>query len=264
MIKFLPILVIFLSAFALFAGVSNNPMVVWLPEQVAQDQFPGTVKVITAKFTSSKNLENVEFWITPKLSEYATVEPESIDEVEKDKEYTIQIIVSLPSDVKTKQRVEKNIEEMLGDNADKNDKDFLTQSPQNKIHGLLFVKSKKTLRPKPLRIVINIKEPTAEAIPIDEVSLPILEKIYEDPETGAIYVRDEVLIGFQEGTTEARIKEIVAEINGVFLGSIIDLDAYQVQVLNITDPSQLEQIIQQLENYPEVEIATYHWIKEVY
>jgi len=143
---------------------------------------------------------------------------------------------------------------------------------------LLFVKSEKTslwskfqkdknktvkiLRPKPLRIVINIKEPTAEAIPIDEVSLPILERIYEDQETGAVYVRDEVVIRFKENVSETRIKEIISSINGRVLGYISDIEIYQVLV-SVTDPAELKPIIQQLENYPEIIIATHHWMDSV-
>jgi len=110
--------------------------------------------------------------------------------------------------------------------------------------------------------MVKVKEPTAEEIPIDEVSLPTLERIYEDPETGAIYVRDEVIMGFEEGTSEARIKEIVAGVNGVFLGSDSDLGFYQVLV-PVTHPSELDSIIQQLESHPEVRIATYHWLIKI-
>ena len=115
----------------------------------------------------------------------------------------------------------------------------------------------------PLRITINVKKATAQEIPIDQVSLPIPERIYEDTQTGAVFVKDEIIIGFKPGTSETRIKEIVAGINGTFLGSVPDLGMYQIQV-SIANPSQLEAIIQQLETYPEVGIATYSWVNKMF
>jgi len=269
-------------------GSKSKAVINWLPEKIEQSQFPGTTKIFTAKFTSQKDLENVKFWITPPLKRYTVVEPGLIEKVEKNKEYTIQIIVSLTSDISSGTYSDKNLEEDIGKedkdlreylNKDKDSKDYLKGFLKKKIPGLIFVTSEKsvprfmfqkdkeqkirTIYPEALRIVINVKKPTAEEIPIDEVSLPTAEKIYKDPETGAVYVRDEILIGFKEGTSEARIKEIIAGVNGIFLGSIIDLDAYQIRILGITDPSQLEPIIQQLEVLPEVRIATYSWIDEV-
>lgn len=284
-----------IGGFAMIYGISIGELlgnkyraaINWFPERVEQDQFSGTVEVITAKFTSQKNLENVKFWITPPLKRYATIELESIDKVEKNKEYTIQIIVSLPSDIYSKDYSEKHLDaDLEGENKEfkeylegnKDLKNYLRKFLKKRVPGLVFVVSEKSapwfkfpkdkeqkvksIYPEPLKIIINIKQPTAEEIPIDEVSLPTVEKIYENPETGAVYVRDEILIGFEQGTSEARIKEIVAGVNGVFLGSIIDLDAYQVRILAITDPSQLEAIIQQLEALPEVRVATYSWIDE--
>lgn len=261
-----------------------GPIIQWLPSKIEQTQFPGTANILIAKFTSKEDLENVKFWLTPRLSKYATIEPESIEKVEKNKEYMINIIVSLPSDIKTGKTFCERLQDLPKDHTDKmdkDDKDFLFKCPKNKISGLLFVASEKTvpwfkfwhkgkerkirtIHPRrALKIVIEIKEPSTEEIPFDEVSLPTIERIYEDEETGAVYVEDEVIIGFKEGVSEARIKEIVAGVNGVFLGSISDLDAYQIQILNIIDPSQLEQIIQALEALPEVVIATYSWIDEI-
>lgn len=291
--KFLPIFTISLLGLVIFSGLSfgnfwYRPTITWSPPKIEEEQFPGTAKVLTATFTSKKDLENVKFWLTPPLSKYAVVEPESIDKVEKNQEYSVQIIVSLPSDVLSKTYKEldldndikglgKELKDYLGKHKDS--KEYLKKFLKQRIPGLLFVTSEKSVpwfkfwwfrfwrkakerkirvvHPKALRIMVKVKEPTAEEIPIDEVSLPTLERIYEDPETGAIYVRDEVIMGFEEGTSEAKIKEIVAEVNGVFLGSDLDLGLYQVLV-PVTGPSELELIIQQLEDYPEVRIATYH------
>lgn len=218
---------------------SRGPIIQWTPEKIKGEIFIGTAKVFSAQFVSKKDLENIQLWITPELADFLAVVPDHFDEISKNEAKQIEIIASIPLDTS------------IG-------------SYDGPIH-LKALKQKgkegvsKTFA-KPLPMTLIIKEPTVEEIPVDEVSLPTIERIYEDEETGTVYVRDEIIIGFEEGTSEARIKEIVAGVNGIFLGSIPDLDAYQIQILDITDPSQLEQIIQELEAYPEVIIATYHWL----
>ena len=59
----------------------------WAPDKIEKDQFIGTSQVINATFKSAKELENVKFWFTPRLSKYSRVEPETIAKIEKDKEY---------------------------------------------------------------------------------------------------------------------------------------------------------------------------------
>jgi hypothetical protein len=264
--------------------------ITWTPEKIEKNQFIGTSQVINATFKSSKDLENIKFWLTPRLNKYAKIQPETIAKAEKDKEYTISIIVSIPTDFKTRKREKDDFKSSLKTFLDKDfdekeynkdfkfHEEFLKDFRPDKILGLLFVaeekqtkwpnfikqkRSVKRIYPLPLKIAINVKKATAEVIPLDEVSLPIPERIYEDTQTGAVYVKDEIIIGFKEGTTEARIKEIVAGVNGTFLGSVPDLGMYQIQV-SISGPSQLEAIIQQLETYSEVGIATYSLIIKYY
>jgi hypothetical protein len=276
--KFLPIISVSFLAFAVFAGAStgnfgnSKPTISWSPEQVVQDQFPGTAKVITAKFTSQKDLNNVEFWIIPRLNKYAAVEPISIDKVEKNKEYAINIIISLPSDVKTKQFLDKDIEALLGNQADKDDKDFLKHWDKNKINGLLFVKADKTIpwfqfwkdktktikiiQPKPLKISVNVKQPSAEVIPA-EISLPSSDRIVSDPESTLEYVGDEVVAVFKEGTTIETIRNIISTTGGVFVGSEQRINLYQIRFLG-ADLSQIDAKINLLELKEEVDSAFRH------
>ncbi len=261
----------------------------WIPDKIEQSQFIGTSQVVNATFKSAKELENVKFWLTPRLSKYAKIQPETIGNVEKDKEYNISIIVSISADFKIRKHekddFKNSIKTYLGQDFDekeykqdfKDQEEFFKEFQPDKLRGLLFVaeekqsfwpnfiKQKRTVRkiyPLPLRITINVKKATAQEIPVDQVSLPIPERIYEDTQTGAVYVRDEIIIGFKPGTSEQRIKEIVAGINGIFLGSIIDFNVYQIRV-SVSTPSELAAIIQQLESLPEVKMATYHWFNKI-
>lgn len=241
--KVLPIFAFSLLALVVLSGISfgslwnrDRAVITWTPPKIEEEQFPGTAKVLTAMFTSKKDLENIQLWIVPELEDFLTVVPDHFDRINKGEAKQIAIIASVPLDTSI-----------------------------GSYDGTIHLKAKKSNRtyPQTLKIILNIRKPSAEEIPIDEVSLAIEERIYEDPETGAVYVRDEVVIGFKESVSGARIKEIVSIINGSFLGSIPELGLYQVLV-PVTEPSELEPIIQQLEDYPEIKIATYHWMDEMW
>lgn len=255
-----------------------GPVIQWTPEKIEETQFPGTAKVFIAKFTSKQDLENVKFWLTPKLNKYATIEPANIEKVEKNKEYSLSIIVSLPSDIKTGKSFCERLEDLPKnhiDKIDKDDKDFLFQCLKNKISGLLFVTSGKktvpwwckfwrggkkcdekevrTIHPRALKIIVNVKEPSAEEIP-GEIALPNFNRIEEDLAIGQNYVKDEIIVKFKDGTSETIIKQIVRDIDGVFIGSLKELEIYQLQV-SVADFNELDQKINQLEQNINIEFA---------
>lgn len=259
-------------------GSKNKAVINWLPEKIEQSQFPGTTKIFTAKFTSQKDLENVKFWITPPLKRYTVVEPKLIEKVEKNKEYTIQIIVSLTSNISSGAYSDKNLDEDLGKedkdlreylNRDKDSKDYLKGFLKKKIPGLIFVTSEKsvpwfkfqkdkeqkirTIYPEALKIVVNIKKLSAELIP-EEITLPIFNRIKEDSAIGQNYIDDEIIVKFKDGTPEEIIKQIVKSIDGVFIGFSEELEIYQLQV-DVADFNELDQKISQLEQSTNVEFA---------
>jgi len=246
--KKLLILIISFFVLLIFSGTAfggfwskGKSTIAWSLPKIEEEQFLGTAKAIVVKFVSKKDLENVQIWITPELEDFLTVIPESFDKINRNEIIQIEIIASIP------------LNTSIGSYDGTIHLKALKQKGKNKVS--------KTFA-KPLPISLEIKEPTAEDIPFDEVSLPTLERIYEDEETGSVYVGDEVVIRFEENVSETRIKEIISSINGSILGYISDIEIYQVLV-PVADPSELEPIIQQLEIYSEVIIATYHWMDKI-
>lgn len=231
-------------------------------------------------------MENVKFWITPPLKRYATIEPESIEKVEKNKEYTIQIIVSLQSNISVRDYSEDNLNKDLERededlrehlNKDYDSKNYLKNFLKRRIPGLVFVTSEKsvswfrfwkskehkirTIHPKALKVLINIKEPSLEEIP-EGFTLVSSDLIEEDSESENEFVNNEIIIGFKSEVNQETIRNIILGINGVFLGTDKDLNWYQVRV-PILDPAELDLLIQELELFSEVKFATRHWFGEI-
>jgi hypothetical protein len=272
----------------LWFSFPGKTTIAWNPPEIKQDIQTGGVQIVNVSFVSKKDLQNVSFRITPRLNKYVRIESTTITEVKKDTEYTVSVIISIPPDFKIRNppdyKIEKddldNLRKLTEEDFDKLFKEygsFLKEISHNQVQGLIFVKSEKefpfyknwfkkqkpkleVIHPLPLRVVLNVKEPSIEVIP-EGFTFTSPELIREDPETGAIYVNNEIIIGFEIGTTEETIKNIVSGINGVFLGSDSDLNWYQIRVSTTGLPA-LKSLIQQLESLPEVKFATLHLFGE--
>ncbi len=68
---------------------------------------------------------------------------------------------------------------------------------------------------------------------------------------------NELLVKFSDDTSAERIQEIVTSASGAIVGSIMSLDIYQIQIETSTSLALLDQAIQTLEAYAEVEYAEY-------
>jgi hypothetical protein len=109
----------------------------------------------------------------------------------------------------------------------------------------------------PFRMTVETKRATATEIPPD-IALPSPDRIVTSPQSDqVIFVKDEIDIYFQTGVTQSAVTALVSQIGGVILGSIGEINFYQVQVLqegfdNITE------LITTVEQSPDVKFATYH------
>lgn len=225
---------IFTSATLAAVKVFKQPSIKWTPEKIEITLFTGTSKSSSASFLSNENLYNSRLELVPELAKFASVEPANISKITAGQNNSVNLLFSIPQATAT-----------------------------GTYEGTLHLKSDKKTIPQTLKIVLNVKEPTVDYIPFDEVSLPILGRIYKNQETGATYVKDEVVIRFKDSVSQTRIKEIVSKINGKIMGYISDIEVYQVLV-PIASPSEIELIINELENYSEVIIASYHWINQIF
>ena len=249
----IPLVILITSSGILMNEIQNGgikemgpePTIVWFPEKVEINIFPGTVKGVNVSFISNKDLKNVKFWVIPFLlsaKRFISIEPESFGDIIAGEENSVQIIVSVPSGTRL-----------------------------SKYSAMVFVASER-ITPlinhkfsKPhlrfLRIIVNVVEPSVEEIP-ETISLPGEDRIYEDPETKAIFIKDEIVVGFKEGTSEETMKNVVSEIGGVFLGSNEELNLYQIQV-PITSLNELNPLIEQLKTEESIKVAFHHWISSI-
>lgn len=246
----------------IFGGSLFNPgkfPISWSPDKIEKDQYIGTSQVINVIFKSAKDLENVKFWLTPSLSKYAKVEPETIAKVEKDKEYNISIIISIPTNFKTRQDekddFKKSIKSYLDQDFDekeynqdlKDQEEFFKDFSQDKIRGLLFIatekqtfwpnfiKQKRTVRKiylLPLRISINVKKATAQ-----DVLKPFVIGI--DPNKiatseGIRFMVNEIIILLKDGATLNDAVKIASSVNGIITGFIPQPQIYKIEVTTNT------------------------------
>lgn len=258
-----------ISAF-LFPG--KGVPISWIPEKIEKDQFIGTSQVINATFKSTKEIENVKFWLTPRLSKYAKVEPETIAKIEKNKEYNISIIVSIPTDFKTRKHEKDNFKESLKTylNEDfdekeykqdfKDQEEFFKDFSADKIRGLLFVaeekqtkwpnfiKQKRTVRkiyPLPLKIIIDVKKATAQdvlepfIVPTDASKIVTFEDVK--------FPVNEIVVALADGAKLTDAIEIARLVNGIITGFVPDPPFYKIGV-ETDNISELNNMVDMLRN----------------
>ena len=259
---FFPLLSIAVLSALIFGGNlfgGGKFPITWTPDKIEKGQFIGTSQVINATFKSNKDLENVKFWLTPRLSKYAKVEPETIAKIEKDKDYNISIIVSIPTDFKTqkheKDDFKNSFKSYLGQDFDekeysqdlKDQEEFFKDFHPDKIQGLLFVaqekqtkwpgflKQKRTVRkiyPLPLRITINVKKATAQ-----DVLEPFVVNI--DPakivtSEGIRFMVNEIIILLKDEVKLTDAVEIASSVDGIITGFIPQPQIYKIEVTTNT------------------------------
>ncbi|MGR5470172.1 S8 family serine peptidase, partial [Vibrio astriarenae] len=76
-------------------------------------------------------------------------------------------------------------------------------------------------------------------------------------ESGNQIFSNELLVKFVDVTSEDRIQEIVASENGTIVGTVLSLGIYQLQVETNNSLSRLEQVIESLQTYTEVDYVEY-------
>jgi len=100
-VYFLVFLVIFFGfAYLSYSATSaNSPIIQWQPVKVQTQVFSGGIRNIEVSFTSSKDLENIEFRIVPELEKFVTVESVNPNFVESGETQTIILNIAISSDV---------------------------------------------------------------------------------------------------------------------------------------------------------------------
>lgn len=112
-----------------------------------------------------------------------------------------------------------------------------------------------------------VKYEVEEDIPADagEISFrePSDEHIVLDEATGIYYVDNEILITGKENVTQEEIKQIVNEIGGTIVGCVEITNDYQVELQISMTISELNELLDQLNNNDAIEEASVHYLYEM-
>jgi len=220
----LSVSVIFISIGVVLSKDVKSPIVKWTPEKVELAVFRGTSKIQNVSFSSSQDIENIKLELVPGLAKFISVQPENMAKVTAGQNNSVGLFFAVPQETAT-----------------------------GTYDGTLHLKLDKRTIPQTLKVILNVKEPTAEEIP-EDISLPTADRIKEDAIIGQNYVKDEIIVKFKDGTSGEIIKQVVGDIGGVFIGFLKDLEIYQVQV-DVIGFSELDQKISQVEQNQNVEFA---------
>lgn len=97
---------------------------------------------------------------------------------------------------------------------------------------------------------ISFREPSDDHIVFDET-------------TGNYFVDNEILITGQENATREEIEQIISEINGDIVGCIEITNDYQVEISEAMTISELNEIVEQLNENEAIDEAMLHYLYEV-
>jgi hypothetical protein len=207
-----------------------NPKTTWSPSNVSCDVLVGTTTSFQVSFTSSETLSNVAIRVVPELARVMSISPSNFAVVNAGLPQTITVVVSIPMGISIAT-----------------------------LNGTLQIQSVSGNVSRPLPISITPTVATNTFIP-NGVALPSADRLEKDGEDRHFsYVRDEMNVFFDQGTSLEMIKTVAANIGGVFLGGIPELDFYQIQVQQ-TGFDSLSALIDQVSQMPGVAGASHHFI----
>ena len=218
-----------LILFAVPVWAGND--VSWEPSNVVETVLIGTTDLVQVSFTSSVQLSNVNVRVVPELSGFVSGIPASFQSIVPGQLNSLILLFNVPAGTPA-------------------------ASLDGTVH-LVGVDTTSRTFDVPLKVQLVLKQATLAEIP-STIALPSLDRIVtETGLTGALFVKDELDITFRDGVPSTAISNSVAQIGGVFLGSIAEINYYQVQV-----PAQgfdaLSVLINELKQDANVVSARYH------
>lgn len=202
--------------------------ITWAPESISQQVLIGTVVSVPVSFTSNADISNVQVQVDASLAPFVTTSPASFSSVSASSPQPLTLFITAPKGT----------------------------SPQM-VSGVISLQANSSTLATTLPVTLDLRMATATVIPQD-IALPSSDRLAALPENNQmIYAKDQIDIFFKDGTSTSTIMSIVSQIGGVFLGSIPDLNFYEVQVPQ-EGLSNLSTIIDQLSLNPNVSLAIYH------
>jgi len=224
--RFLPLLALTVLLVAPLAG-SADDKVTWNPSSVVRNAYIGTVSSLQVTFTSGVTLTNVQVQVVPEIAPYVSTVPSAFETIQGGVPQSITISFSIPKGASTQA-----------------------------LQGTIQLRSAGKTLARPLPVTLNFTPLTASYIPL-EISIPSSDRIVKEPDPADLqFVKDEIDIFFKSLAGADQIKAIVANLGGVFLGSVPELNFYQVEV-GQEGFENVSTIIQQLQQNPNVDLAVH-------
>lgn len=213
------------------SGTFAKPLVTWNPSNVSQTVLIGTVISVPVTFTTNEPLSNVRLEVIPALVPLVAIIPSSFDQLVPGVAYSATLVFTMPKNTGVK-----------------------------KLDGVIQIKDGSGTVAKPLSVKVETRAATLANIPAT-VALPSPDRLVTAL-GGTVFVKDEVDIIFREGAPESTVRTVVAQAGGVFVGSIPDFPLYQV-LLSTEGFDNIRNIIELIEQHPDVEFATHHFTVKV-
>ena len=217
-------------------NMSNNSCscggATWNPPNISQQILAGTTLSVPVSFITDVPLSNVRANSSPQLAQFAIISPTFLDTVPSGLSQTLTILLTIPKNTP--------IGIITGDIV------LVSADNPSKIFG------------PPLPVMIDIQQATPSEIPAG-VALPSPDRVVTEPELNVPFAKDEIDIVFKDGTPQTTVLNLVSQIGGGFLGSIPEINLYQVQVLSegFENLSNLINLAQQSSN---VVFAIHHFL----
>jgi Tol biopolymer transport system component len=227
--RFINILGLLIVIFLLPSETSAAPPITWSQEYVSQPAIVGTVVTREISFTSSRALSNVRVRVVPELAPFVSTSPSIFDFVPAGEPQLLTIFFTIPKG-----------------------------TPVETLDGVIQIKEGNDTVARPLAVQVETLVATATDIP-STLSQPSPDRIVTSPDSEeVIFVKDEISIFFKEGTPASEVIGLVSAFGGVFLGSLPEVNYYQVQVAQ-EGYDDLSVIIDQLAQTPSVSLTLHHY-----
>ena len=138
-----------------------------------------------------------------------------------------------------------------------------TNTPYGEYPGTLHVREGRKTVERPLMLNLSILHGSSDVVPVG-IASPTPERIIQDLSTGSSYIADEALIGLADNRQLSQLQQSVADHNGVFFGSIPEINLYQVRFPSVNTDAELDGILVDINVNPIVKYAFRVWSMEPY
>jgi hypothetical protein len=208
--------------------LSAKDLIKWVPATISTQTLSGTITSIDVTVTTATPLSDVQVWVVPDLASYVSVSPSFFPDIPAGVPQHLHVQFEIPENISSTV-LEGTVHFRLGNS---------------------------TIAP-PLSVRLLPQFPNLDNIP-NSLSLASSDRIVSDPELGQTeFVKNQIDIFFKDGISLDVVRSVVASIGGTFLGSLTELNEYQVMV-SVNGFEALSGLIATVQTNPSVAFAIHH------